>query len=160
MQAEKIILANRISLDYPVGINTPAVKEFAQAAVAAVSSNLIRIFGSYIENMNLFCRGSSGAICAAMFTCYSSINCNIVHVKKKGEKSHANSVSEFNPEWPSVIIDDFIWSGNTMTEIYKAVSKAAGNPFYKIDLVIVDRGWDSLTEQVAGFIPNYVMQRY
>ena len=71
----------------------------------------------------LWCRGSSGAIIAAVMATMIN-NAKISHVKKEGEGSHSNIVSchpEDKKKAVNVIVDDFMSSGETLNAIYEAM---------------------------------------
>tara|TARA_R100000656_G_scaffold69140_1_gene52097 strand:- start:738 stop:1298 length:561 start_codon:yes stop_codon:yes gene_type:complete len=78
-------------------------------------------------SLNLWCRGSSGAIIAGITASElisRGLHVKISHIKKPNESSHS-SVPEFwkGPETVYVIIDDIVSSGNTVMEICRALSR-------------------------------------
>lgn len=66
------------------------------------------------KTINLFCRGSSGAIIAGIISTKVK-NCNIVHIKKEGEESHGES--RYSSAGYNIIVDDFIATGTTVFKI-------------------------------------------
>lgn len=70
-----------------------------------------------LGHINLWCRGSSGAIMATAFAMKDKMHTfNICHVKKEGEKSH-ETYTRYEVSGINVIIDDFICSGETIDYI-------------------------------------------
>jgi len=103
--------------------------------------------------VNVFCRGSSGAILAALFVSFlPHIETQIIHVKKDGESSHSSKVTGFDAYNMNVIIDDFICSGETIREIYNNIS---ANKFVAIDVLIVESGY----RNSLGFEPEYLITK-
>lgn len=152
---EEIVIP-RYHLSYPVGLNMQTAIDFVKQALKA-TANIEKIHRK--GRVNIFCRGSSGAILAALFSAFAPYECFINHIKKSGESSHSLTISSFNPKLPAIIIDDFIGSGQTMREIYKQIATYTSNPFYNIDLLIVSKGYDmNDTHRPVGFVPNYVIQ--
>lgn len=80
------------------------------------------------SHVNIWCRGSSGAVIAALIA-QKLINCDlnvrICHVKKDGEDSHSSGVSyyDFN-NIINIIVDDFCATGATLNAIYAKMIKA------------------------------------
>lgn len=73
-----------------------------------------------VEGINLWCRGSSGAIIAAIIAkeyINSGGKALICHVKKKGEHSHNGSLY-FEHGSKDIIVDDFVSSGETVKAIW------------------------------------------
>ena len=145
-------MEGHISVDYPVGSNMHGVTKYVMQA-ADIFKNT---FSS--RTVNVFCRGSSGAILAGLFSSYliDTFDIKIVHIKKEGEHSHSEKVpSHFDNHGINVIIDDFISSGSTVRNIYKAICDNVGFNL-PIHALIIERGWrDGL-----GFEPDYLIYRY
>lgn len=145
-------------MDYPVGNNIPQIKGFITKAIEAVQSVEHEIRPEGFGTINLFCRGSSGAILASMFAAMCPWDCKVLHVKKDGERSHGGTLYWFDTKNVNFMIDDFICSGDTIYEIYKAITNYTGNPFYEIQGVIVASGWTNTKDALKCFLPQYVFQ--
>lgn len=75
------------------------------------------------EHLALWCRGSSGAIIAGIIASLRP-NTIVVHIRKSGEDSHSQTQSP--PErdyYKNIIVDDFVSSGNTLTEMIMHMNK-------------------------------------
>lgn len=116
-----IIKPSRERMGYPVGDYMPEARAF----VAAAAEKLNELDGSVYYN--IFCRGSSGAMLSALLSVFISGHCLIHHFKKPYEDSHS-------PDWArplqrkskNVIIDDHIYSGNTLAIIHEEIKKKWG----------------------------------
>lgn len=106
-------------LRYPVGRNLAQnferIQTMADSLFAQLSDHETK------RRINFVCRGSSGAICAALVSqalAAKDISITVSHVKKEGESSHASAI---NLEKYDVIvfIDDFVSSGATMNEMLR-----------------------------------------
>lgn len=99
-----------------------------------------------LKVVNLICRGSSGAIVAALILqklVANDVDCKISHIKKKGESSHSSSFSMYKEE-VNIIVDDFVSSGETMRNIYSELVKAYEfNEPPVIDMLAVTGTFDS-----------------
>lgn len=136
----------------------PAARAFSESVLQAVRMIESAVRPGGFSELNIFCRGSSGSILATMFIAFAHYKCNLVYVKKEAEQSHSGLISEFRKELPSLVIDDFISSGETICEIYKAIVMATSDPFYPIDMLAVTKGFDS--EYDMPFIPSFLIQKY
>lgn len=129
------IIDQRGQLAYPVGNNICKAIEYVNRVVKTiVSLNLL----DKIDSLNIWCRGSSGSILAALLAdkliAIGKHVC-IVHVKKPNEKAHCNSI---DPEYTyNIIIDDLISSGDTVRSIANAMYL---RDISKIDMLIVSTG--------------------
>lgn len=135
-------------IKYPVGDDIIAAIDFTNKSAAAFNDN----FASY-EYVNIWCRGSSGAILAALFASkLNAANIKIIHIKKEGEHSHGNVSPLSSYSDPiNVIIDDFIATGDTLNKIYKAVKSTGINI---VDVLVIGNGHSSykLTFQAKTII--------
>lgn len=116
---------------YPVGVNFTEAVTFTEKA--AEQFNKIKKFkGKYV---NLWCRGSSGAILSSLFGSKIANAVRICHVKKTGESSHN---PEANPAGIAinVIIDDFCESGNTLNAIFHQLQEELTNNT-EVDCLII-----------------------
>jgi len=118
---------------YPVGDNIGAATRMVDEYIEAFH----KLNYDGFKTINLWCRGSSGAILAAIFATKCGRNCKIVHVKKPNESSHGISYPIFNGI--NVVIDDFVSSGYTITCIIDAISHRGvmENCLYKLDVLMV-----------------------
>lgn len=131
------------SISYPVG---PGIMH-NKKSIAALTDRMVKIIGKNTP-ITLWCRGSSGAIIAAI-TSLSFDKVYINHVKKHGEEAH--SYSYYNGTINSriqIIIDDFSNSGDTVNEVRKEM-EASG--IKKIDYVCLG---GSCRPSTFDFIPN------
>lgn len=149
----KLYVSDMCTLSYPVGNNMKSA--FFYAEEAAKKFREIYPPGNYV---NVFCRGSSGAILASLFyAMLPDYEITIVHIKKDGESSHGDKVStRFNSYHINVIIDDIIATGETMREIWNAIESYTTDPI-KINALIILRGYDG---DYYGFSPEYLITRY
>jgi orotate phosphoribosyltransferase-like protein len=145
---ERITYPQTQSIGYPVGQYISLAIEHAQ--------NMAKCFSTINEyrdkNLNIFCRGSSGAILSALFV--SALNWNnplkIHHIKKEGENSHTSNDFDILDNGITIIIDDLICSGSTIKDILRYT------PYNRCDcLIIADSSSDQRIEKVCGFMPKY-----
>lgn len=143
---EVLKIFSECSLSYPLGDNIRAAISFASNA--ATTFNSIPDFKH--QRINIICRGSSGAMLAALFASFLVGHpIEIYHIKKRGEISHASQVPVISSQAVNIIIDDFISSGETLREIYKGASEWIN----KVDCVVIERGF----RKNLGFIPDYLI---
>lgn len=110
-----------LDIEYPITNNIPKTLKFTER-VSMILLSIIK--QNKIINVNLWCRGSSGAVIAAFVSQdiiqkSKNINVKICHVKKDGENAHTSSISCFENSldtW-NIIVDDLIASGATITAI-------------------------------------------
>jgi hypothetical protein len=147
------------SICYPVGSDMPQIIGYVRSAIERFTE-LYPMFKAQLglSEVNLICRGSSGAIIASTFATLapSEWSCNVVHVKKPGEQSHSGIVSCLENSRINVIIDDFICSGATIASIYSAVRDVT-NPFFPIHCLIVTTGYSEKRTEAFGFVPTTVI---
>lgn len=118
----KILKLNHSSdIPYPVGRAMSITKEI----VSEMASNLRKIYPNKSEPLMFLVRGSSGAILAGIITSIMSEyeNIEIIHIKKHGESSHYGNYYRFDKKYKSIILDDFIESGETVNSIYNSVNE-------------------------------------
>lgn len=108
------------NLPYPVSHDLEMVKSYIQEA----AEQFRRLTD---KKPMLWCRGSSGAICAAIFSFYVP-GCVICHVKKPGEDSHSTGTIYYSEpiinQYVHVIIDDFMATGRTIEKIHERFLEA------------------------------------
>ena len=104
------------NIPYPVGYDMSKVLRIHQELIKAIEKFK---FFKYNEFINLWCRGSSGAILSTLLSTYLiSINKNVkvCHVKKDGEISHATTI-HLHRDALNIIVDDFVYTGTTIKAI-------------------------------------------
>lgn len=108
-----------ISCSYPVGSDWDNVSLIVETYLIAFNK-LINEKLKSTTGVNLWCRGSSGAILAGLFAGkISQLDPRICHIKKEGEGSHQTTPYHFrdNENVINVVIDDFVSSGATIRAI-------------------------------------------
>lgn len=124
-------------ISYPVGSNISEAIEFIDNAFLSIYIN--ELFKD--KDINLWCRGSSGAILAGLLSSkfigmneYKSIK--IIHVKKSGESAHGHDISEFNSDTPAynIIVDDFCATGETINHISTSMKRCG---VHQVNAVII-----------------------
>lgn len=146
-------------LCYPVGNDMKIAANFTKAA--AWQFNKIKEYNNQSLRLNLWCRGSSGAILASLFSINIDHTVKIIHVKKPGENSHTSNHDPYT-DWDviNVIIDDFTSSGQTLHHIY---SQMGALNILTVDALIIQRlGRFSATEieDRLGFCPRYLISDF
>jgi hypothetical protein len=104
------------------------------------------------QKINILCRGSSGAMMAALFAAEIKdlVSVTISHVKKIGEDAHTSDIY-VSPDHFVIILDDFISSGATVNAIY---DQFLGEVETRVDLLCVT---GNVYEKDIRFKPKYVM---
>lgn len=112
-------LTHSSDIPYPVGKSMSITKEI----VSEMASKLRKIYPNKSEPLIFLVRGSSGAILAGIITSIMSEyeNIEIMHIKKSGESSHYGNYYRFHKPCKTIILDDFIESGETVNSIYNSV---------------------------------------
>ena len=119
-------------IKYPVGGYINDTISFIDAVVNQIDND-----DSFpTQNLAIWCRGSSGAILAALLSQYFFTEgfkeVRINHVKKPNEHSHSNNYLHVGA--CNIIIDDFIASGETVREIMKCMNQ---NGVHYVDYLII-----------------------
>ena len=122
---EILKLTHSSDIPYPVGRAMSITKEI----VSEMAYNLRKIYPNKSEPLMFLVRGSSGAILAGIITSIMSEyeNIEIMHIKKHGESSHSGNYYIFHKPCKTIILDDFIASGETVNSIYNSVNDYNGN---------------------------------
>jgi len=118
-------------VNYPVGSNIANAISFMENA--ALKFTAIKEFKN--KSINIWCRGSSGAILAALFA--SNLldhRVKICHVKKIGELSHDDGLYPMK-NGIHIIVDDFVCTGTTLNAIYKEI--IAINSNYIVECLVI-----------------------
>jgi adenine/guanine phosphoribosyltransferase-like PRPP-binding protein len=107
-------IEHRTGVGYPMGIHV-------QKNLLMINKLIKELKLMYpTQKLNIWCRGSSGAIIAAIIS--SKIkDCAIYHIKKEQEHAHQNSYW-IRKDGTNIIVDDLISSGQTIKAILKAFS--------------------------------------
>ena len=139
--------ANADTFIYPVGKHI----NLAILFIDSMLPHLLKEIGD--KHINLFVRGSSGAILGALLAKSVKNPTTIYYIKKDGEDRHGGDPGLFTEikDGVNIILDDFISSGNTINSIYKKISPIIS----KIDGVIVIDG--PFSEWCLDFKPNFVI---
>ncbi len=142
---ESIFITTDISMiNYPMG-------EYMKSNVPKIIKT-IDTFKQIEEfkgrNLNIICRGSSGAIIAAIYSMNLPNEIDIIHVKKDGEIAHNGGDIRLMRHAANIIVDDFICSGETMNSIYTRIKRTY--PDIIIDCVCVTG-----PSRALSFIPRY-----
>ena len=76
------------------------------------------------KELKILCRGSSGAIIAALvahnFSMNTKLKVSILHIKKEGEQSHSHNHFDMRETYLDsvvVIVDDIVCTGDTVEQI-------------------------------------------
>lgn len=141
-----IYFKDSYAMNHPVGENIENALEYI-SLVAPHVQNVIKK-----SNLNIWCQGSSGAILSAFLVKELDNSCKICHIKKEGEWSHQNYVSEiFYAPCKNILIDDFMRSGNTLDRIYEAYSKKFRT---YLDILILSNGYNDV---IPKFKPKCII---
>lgn len=143
-------LTHPSDIPYPVGRAMSITKEI----VSEMTSKLREIYPNKSEPLMFLVRGSSGAILAGIITSMMSEyeNIEIMHIKKHGESSHSGNYYRFDKQYKSIILDDFIESGETVNSIYNSVNE--DNKNITIDTLCVS---GSVFIEKLYFKPNHLI---
>ena len=144
-------------MQYPIGThimnNIETINDMADS-IYLVMSEYYDL--PHIDNVIIFCRGSSGAIISGIVSAQLSkllperTNLIIHHVKKEGETSHASGFvdsAQFRRSI-TIIVDDFIATGRTIRSILEYIHDR--RPDQIIDILCVS---GSITDE---FGPNEI----
>ena len=136
------------SIGYPLGVDMKLT--IYHATKMAEAFNLIAEYKD--KNLNIFCRGSSGAMLAAIFT--SALNwpnyIKVHHIKKEGENSHSSNSFSILNNAVSIIIDDLICTGKTIKEILTYVPDEKCNC-----LILADNSEDYTIQKCFVNLPDW-----
>lgn len=136
---------DNLSIGYPVGNNMSEVKQLATEFARAFEK--LELPGD--KTVNLWCRGSSGAILASAFAVISKSTCQVCHVKKSGEDSHRRRPS-YDSDGINVVIDDFVATGDTIRAILEGARKEGIIP----TILMITNGARKFAEDFEHIICN------
>ena len=95
-------------MNYPVGV-------YLQSNLSIIKEYIKIIKSLKKEKIDLICTGSSGAIIAGIIS--SKINCRVLYVRKEGENSHQQHGDSPYIDSYTIVVDDFVFSGQTIKRI-------------------------------------------
>lgn len=105
------------TLDYPIGKIMSQVNKYINDILLTFEKNNIDLDKEGFS-INLWCRGSSGAILAGIFASkFIRATVRIIHIKKQGEKSHQSYHHDIC-NGCDIVIDDFMDTGSTIFRIW------------------------------------------
>ncbi len=120
-------------IGYPVG---GRLKEAAKYI-----DNVFNLLWPIITNkpVNIWVRGSSGAILGTLLASKIDNEAVICHVKKEGEDSHQGNYfsNRFGEGSMDIIIDDFSCSGDTINSIHEIMIGKRTTPKRNVDVLIL-----------------------
>jgi hypothetical protein len=133
---------------YPVGENMDIAKEFIRKAIPVLKP--------LIKNklVNIWVRGSSGAILGGLLVGKLTNDCIIFHVKKEGEDSHhGNDFSNWysRKQGINIILDDFIQTGKTVNAIWEEMKARKA----KVHILLVVNNKRDIW--FADFVPTHLI---
>lgn len=156
------------NMNYPLGIHIDNTYE----SINYIIDHFLKVAKSDIENnaqIAIVCRGSSGAIMAAiLYTKLKALttsmpridmNIKICHIKKSGENAHNTSVNVFREGDNAMYIwiDDFTDSGNTFNECLKAMRNHFAKDTFQFDWSVCASGRTRIFE---GNTVNSVLHKF
>ncbi len=144
---EVLILNCEELITYPVGLYPDDAMKFINLVVPKLNSVI-----KPTDKLNLWVRGSSGAILASFLCSKIQNNCKIMYIRKPGEFSHSIYPVRDLSYNVNIIIDDFICSGETVNTIYKEMSNYN---LKQVDIFIIDSYTNK--EWKLDFIPKILI---
>ncbi len=108
-------LKNYRSLTYPVGKDIKILNMFINSVINKIIEEELL---SNVQEITVWCRGSSGAMLASLFSANlvekMNVDIKISHIKKPGEHSHYCNSSENTFSTYNIVIDDLVATGSTL----------------------------------------------
>lgn len=128
-------LHDQWEISYPIGSHIDEAITYINKVYATIILN--ELFKN--RDINLWCRGSSGAILAGLLasrllTTKTFYSVQVIHVKKPNENAHGSDLTYVIEDGCNIIIDDFSYTGDTIIYITKAM-KSLGIRY--IDAIIL-----------------------
>lgn len=111
---------------------------------------IVQEYEQGMPDINIWCRGSSGAIVSALIAneyMAEGGKARVCHVKKQGEQAHSHYPS-WTPGAINIIADDFVSSGATVMEVYDSMQRFTSGA--RMDLMIVTSTCDGMVEFFTG----------
>lgn len=148
---EHLIISNIINF-YPIGENPLALIKYTEEA-----AEIFMKHNEYKSPCNVWCRGSSGALIAGVFSYIlfkNDYRYKICHVKKLNEESHQSRYYSYRYTVAlQVVIDDFMSSGKTLNAIYSDMKDAKVN---KVNYLIISSGYN---KESLNFEPEILIHK-
>lgn len=118
---------------YPVGQHIFQATETIEQVVRVIRSNNLLPHDCHVD---IFCRGSSGSILAALLVGkLSHPDISIVYIRKENENSHSAPYVPYSKNTKiNVVIDDFIGTGETLNAVWEGMNNMGRD---SIDLLII-----------------------
>lgn len=115
------------------------------------------------KQINIICRGSSGAIIASFFANaiaesgkYGEFK--IIHIKKSGETSHTDGLPDLlKNRAVNIIVDDFSCSGKTLRTIYETLNEGRKTKLKIHGLCLSGYAFSTLED--INFVPEYFFSK-
>lgn len=138
-------LKSRTKIPYPVGARMTQtmekVKDMADKLKKIFPADSLPMNGADKPQLIFNVRGSSGAILSGLITPFlTDYEVVINYVRKSGERHHGSDDIFLNVNYPWIILDDFIDSGETVNEIYRemflAMKKSYNDSYWKNNTIV------------------------
>ena len=108
-------LKNYRPLTYPVGKDIKSLNIFINSVIDKIIEEELL---SNVQEITVWCRGSSGAMLASLFSVKliekRNVDIKINHIKKPREYAHHSNLSENTFSTYNIVIDDLVASGSTL----------------------------------------------
>lgn len=149
-------LHDQWEISYPIGSHIDEAIIYINKVYATIILN--ELFKN--RDINLWCRGSSGAILAGLLasrllTTKTFHSVQVIHVKKPNENAHGSDLTYVIEGGCNIIIDDFSYTGDTIIHITKAM-KSLGIRY--IDAIILSAIHGEYAEDVYNPV-NFAIPR-
>lgn len=149
-------------MEYPVGTrfmqNLPIIESMSSNILSFIKQTYRKRYAVVI-----FCRGSSGSFLSAIISkdlMKAGYKVYIYHIKKEDESSHDFSTISphvFDKQNITMIIDDFIATGNTIRSIIKYIKHDTGLKKINVNLLCVSGHVDGDIELRTDAIYDYLL---
>lgn len=133
------------------------VKDMADKLKKIFPADSLPLNGTDKPQLIFNVRGSSGAILSGLITPFlTDYEVVINYIRKSGERHHGSDDIFLNENYPWIILDDFIDSGETIKEIYKAMEQSDWIKKYpvKVDCLIVS---GEVHQNKLTFVPDNII---
>lgn len=167
-QTEFHKLKSRTKIPYPVGarmtITMEKVKDMAEKLKKIFPADSLPLNGTDKPQLIFNVRGSSGAILSGLITPFlTEYEVVINYIRKSGERHHGSDDIFLNVNYPWIIIDDFIDSGETVNDIFRKMMGADWNLSWnnegfelpvKVDCLVVS---GEVHQNKLTFVPDNII---
>lgn len=133
-----------LEVSYPIGRDISSAIESAEK-IANVF-NTLEMFKN--KTLNIWCRGSSGSVLAALFISKIPNKCFLQYVRKEFEQTHCTNEFSLDSSALNIVIDDLISSGFTLNCIVQHI------PNKEVDLLIICGYMNDSRLDSLEFIPK------